>query len=71
MIFSARIFDFFDSGVMSGVRHCVSDLASASAQVGLDPGKRGEISLKPRVVGVKTDGEGKRMALVRYSPENM
>ena len=65
VVFSARIFDFFDASVMPGLRHANYDLAGSrySAQ---------EVEFTPRVTGVRTNAKtGAREANVRWLPENL
>ena len=65
VVFSARIFDFFDPSVMPGLRHANYDLAGSrfSAE---------EVEFTPRVTGVRTNPKtGAREANVRWAPENL
>ena len=65
VVFSARIFDFFDASVMPGVREANYDLAKAKADVE-------EIEFTARVTAVRTNGKsGLREANVTWSPEDM
>ena len=74
LIFSARIFDFFDVGVMAGIRHGVYDLEVKSASLGLARATSGgeEVEFRPRIAAVRTNTKsGRREALVRWTPEDM
>ena len=65
VVFSARIFDFFDPSVMPGLRHANYDLAGSrySAE---------EVEFAPKVVGLRTNAmTGAREANVRWLPENL
>ena len=68
VVFSARIFDFFDAAVMPGLRHANHDLSAGS---GSGAGS-GEVEFTPRVTAVRTDPKtGAREANVRWVPENL
>ena len=77
--FSARIFDFFDIGVMAGVREGVSRLEQqphgerGKVAQGGTVSPHGEVALTISTVRAwRTHKEdGVRMALVSYSPEGM
>ena len=70
VVFSARIFDFFDAAVMPGLRHANHDLA-AGCQAAVTAGGE-ELEFTPRVTGVRTNAKtGAREANVRWLPENL
>lgn len=74
LIFSARIFDFFDPGVMAGIRHGVFDLEVKSARLGLARSGSGgeEVEFMPRIAALRTNAKtGRKEALVRWTPEEM
>lgn len=63
-VFSARIFDFFDVGIMAGIRHGVSELEARAPEDLLE--------LRSEVTGMKVDSNtGERMARVTWTPEDM
>ena len=65
VVFSARIFDFFDAAVMPGLRHANYDLAGSKYNAE-------EVEFTPRVTGVRTNAKtGAREANVRWLPENL
>ena len=65
VVFSARIFDFFDASVMPGLRHANYDLAGSRYSAR-------EVEFTPRVTGVRTNAEtGAREANVRWLPEDL
>ena len=70
VVFSARIFDFFDAAVMPGLRHANHDLA-AGCHAAVTAGGE-EVEFTPRVTAMRTDPEtGAREANVRWVPENL
>lgn len=74
LLFSARIFDFFDVGVMAGIRHGVYDLEVRSAGLGLAKADAGgeEVEFKPRIAALRTNAKnGRKEALVRWTPVEM
>lgn len=86
-VFSARIFDFFDPGIMTGIKHQVYNLERIGSHKYNISGD--SITFRSRVLGVKKherattihhhqnhrDGDNQdddmRMALVRWTPENL
>ena len=70
VVFSARIFDVFDIGIMAGIKHGVHDLATKGREEFNLVGDN--IEFKSRIVGLKRDPwDGTRSALVKWVPENL
>lgn len=69
-VFSARIFDFFDVGIMAGVKSTNLGLETeAKERFGL---QGDSIVFKSRVMGMKIDpATGQRSAMIRWVPEDM
>lgn len=68
--FSARIFDFFDAGLMAGLRHTVTFVEQTGRQLGLTGGDR--IVLTSRVVGRRIRaGDGRVEVRLKWLPEDM
>ncbi len=69
-LFSARNFDFFDVGVMAGVRHSISSLETSAERLFESP-ETVEAQVQ-RVLAKKMDPTTRKMmALVRWNPENV
>ena len=71
--FSARNFDFFDAGVMAGLRSAVGRLEAAPGAAGAPPGPAGTGEARVRrVLARRADPDtGETMALVRWTPEGV
>ena len=71
-VFSARNFDFFDAGVMEGVKEAVNKLENISRDIfGIDSRLRINFEAA-EVLAIRNNGPGeKRSALVRWSPKNL
>ena len=67
--FSARIFDFFDAGVMSGVRHGVSDIEHNSAR--MFNMTKDEITFSSKIISMRKDSEGRRQVQLKWIPEDL
>merc|ERR1719481_432637 len=67
--FSARIFDYFDAGMMAGIRHQVSSMEAASTQS--FNMKNDCIKFECKIVSVRTDLCGRKNLLIKWSPENL
>eukprot|EP00095_Tigriopus_kingsejongensis_P003431 maker-scaffold110_size354795-snap-gene-1.5 protein:Tk03431 transcript:maker-scaffold110_size354795-snap-gene-1.5-mRNA-1 annotation:"hypothetical protein L798_08557" len=76
-VFSARIFDFFDPGIMAGIKHQVYNLERIGSQRFNISGDA--ITFKSKILSVKhgfshyklDEHAPSRLALVRWSPENL
>lgn len=70
VVFSARIFDVFDAGIMAGIKHGVYNLGTRGKDLfNLDGDS---IKFKSKIMGLKRDpGDGRRSALVKWVPENL
>merc|ERR550539_1904862 len=67
--FSARIFDFFDAGLMSGLRHYNSDLQTTSYEtfnISQD-----SIEFHSKIISIRKDGNGSRQVQLKWIPEDL
>ena len=71
-VFSARNFDFFDAGVMAGVKDAVNHLETTSRDLyKIDPKLRINFEVL-EILGVRNvRPDGRRTVLVRWSPKNL
>lgn len=67
--FSARIFDFFDTGIMAGIRHQV---------VAMDEKSRTEFNMRndsieftSKAISIRKDRDGRREVRLKWIPENL
>lgn len=69
-IFSARIFDLFDLGVMAQVREKLLSIQKvAKKEYGMTDS--GDLVLKSEIVARRVDTEGRAMVLQRWNPPNL
>jgi hypothetical protein len=66
--FSARIFDFFDAGMMAGIRSQVARTEELSRRLAI---QGEEVRLTSRALALRTGPNGVREVKIRWSPENM
>ena len=67
--FSARIFDFFDAGMMAGIRDQVARVEEAGRRLAI---QGEEVVLSSRAMALRTNGaNGLREVKIRWTPENM
>lgn len=68
----SRIFDFFDPGIMAGIRHLNHDLeTSHSLTLSMDP-RQDSVTFKAKATALRRNPwTGKREARVRWVPENL
>ena len=67
--FSARIFDFFDAGIMSGVRHGVSDILQSSVQS--FNMRNDEIQFQSKIISMRKGEDGSRQVQLKWIPEDL
>ena len=66
--FSARIFDFFDTGAMAGIRHAVAEVEERGEGLAVT-GDR--VQLSSRMVAFRTVENGERQVQLKWSPEDL
>ncbi len=66
--FSARIFDFFDAGMMAGTRDQVARVEELSRRLGI---RGDQVTLTSRAMALRTGPNGTREVKIRWSPDNM
>ena len=66
--FSARIFDFFDAGMMAGIRAQVSSLVERSPRFGITDDA---VNFTSKVMAMRLGESGQREVQLRWIPENM
>ena len=66
--FSARIVDFFDAGMMAGIRDQVARVEALSQRLGI---QGDAVTLTSRAMALRTGPNGTREVQIRWSPENM
>lgn len=64
-VFAARMFDFFDSGVMEGLQHRLNHTGTIAN------GPSGSINFKGRSVGRRVTTSGHVEILVKWCPNDM
>lgn len=69
VIFSARIFDFFDAGMMAGVRHLVCDAQREAAALGIADDST--MTFHAQVLGTRVGETGRKEVQIRWEPQNM
>jgi hypothetical protein len=68
-VFSARNFDFFDVGVMAGLKHAIVDAETEAAR---SYGLRGEkVVFRGQVAATRRTLDGRQEVYVQWSPENL
>ena len=67
--FSARIFDFFDAGMMAGIKHQVVSMEEASSDT--FNMKNDRITFESKIISKRTDISGQTKVLVQWSPPNL
>ena len=67
--FSARIFDFFDAGIMAGIRHSVADIQRITADLGIVDGD--EMKFESKAMAIRLGESGRREVQIRWLPPNM
>ena len=71
-MFSARNFDFFDTGVMAGVKDAVNKLETTSRDIFNIDSKNVITFEASEILATRNNGPNRRMtALVRWRPENL
>ena len=66
--FSARIFDFFDAGIMSGVRHGVSSMQQSAQTYHMT---NDEIHFTSKIISIRKEENGCQQAQVKWIPEDL
>jgi hypothetical protein len=68
-VFSARNFDFFDVGIMAGLKHAiVAAEASAEKKFGL---RNEKIRFQSRVLASRKTADGQAEVYIQWLPENL
>lgn len=67
--FSARIFDFFDAGLMSGIRHYNSELQKTSYET--FNMRTDSIEFHSKIISIRKDGNGSRQVQLKWIPEDL
>ncbi len=70
VLFSARIFDFFDAGIMAGVRHAVADTQRGAAGLGI-AADGSSMTFAAKALVIRRVDEDCKEVLVRWEPENL
>ena len=71
-VFSARNFDFFDAGVMTGVKDAVNHLETTSRDIyKIDPKLRINFEVLEILAVRNVCADGRRTVLVRWSPKDL
>ncbi|XP_053999955.1 uncharacterized protein LOC128887748 isoform X2 [Hylaeus anthracinus] len=68
---SARIFDYFDTGVMEGLQHRLLQLAKSRTQGRLAETPGNSIALTSRVLARRVELDGKTRVLLRWHPADI
>ena len=67
--FSARIFDFFDAGLMSGIRHYNSELQKTSYET--FNMRTDSIEFHSKIISIRKDETGSRQVQLKWIPEDL
>ena len=72
-IFSARIFDLFDVGIMARVRERLALMKLNAKKLDVMEDQMDRVRFRARIVARRKDNQGKSeiMVLQRWTPENM
>ncbi|KAI4472499.1 hypothetical protein M0802_016763, partial [Mischocyttarus mexicanus] len=68
---SARLFDYFDSGVMEGLQHRLLELAKSRTQGRLAETPGDSMALTSQVLARRVEMDGKVKVLLRWYPQDM
>ncbi|XP_029170004.1 zinc finger protein jing-like [Nylanderia fulva] len=68
---SARLFDYFDSGVMEGLQHRLQELASSRTQGQLAETPGNSMALTSQVLAKRVEMDGKTRVLLRWYPKDI
>jgi zinc finger protein AEBP2 len=67
--FSARIFDFFDLGIMAGIRHQVVAMEEkATSKFNI---RNDSIQFTSKAISIRKDKDGRREVRLKWIPENL
>ncbi|XP_014254968.1 zinc finger protein jing homolog [Cimex lectularius] len=69
--FSARIYDYFDAGIMIGLQHNLIEMTEKRTQGQFDTCPGDSIILQSKVMGKRTDLNGEAQVLLRWFPNNI
>jgi len=67
--FSARIFDFFDAGMMSGIRHQVAAMEKTSLE--MFNMRNDSIEFRSKAISIRKDENGIRKVQLKWIPEDL
>ncbi|XP_011700624.1 PREDICTED: uncharacterized protein LOC105457579 [Wasmannia auropunctata] len=68
---SARLFDYFDSGVMEGLQHRLLDLATSRTQGRLAETPGNSMTLTSQILARRVETDGKTKVLLRWYPQDI
>ncbi|RLU15996.1 hypothetical protein DMN91_011754 [Ooceraea biroi] len=68
---SARLFDYFDSGIMEGLQHRLLQLATSRTQGRLAETPGNSMALTSQVLAKRREVDGKTKVLLRWYPEDI
>ncbi|XP_070149832.1 AF4/FMR2 family member lilli [Polyergus mexicanus] len=68
---SARLFDYFDSGVMEGLQHRLQELAASRTQGRLAETPGNSMALTSQVLARRVESDGKTKVLLRWYPQDI
>ncbi|XP_024887075.1 zinc finger protein jing-like [Temnothorax curvispinosus] len=68
---SARLFDYFDSGIMEGLQHRLLELATSRTQGRLAETPGNSMVLTSQVLARRVELDGKRKVLLRWYPQDI
>ncbi|KYN39697.1 Zinc finger protein jing like protein, partial [Trachymyrmex septentrionalis] len=68
---SARLFDYFDSGVMEGLQHRLLELATSRTQGRLAETPGNSMALTSQVLARRVEMDGKTKVLLRWYPQDI
>lgn len=69
--FSARIYDFFDTGIMEGLQHNLIDMTERRTNSLFDEVPGDTVTLHSKILGRRVDGDGQVQILLRWFPSDI
>lgn len=68
---SARMFDYFDSGIMEGLQHRLLDVTEKITRGNVETAPANAVLLQSKVLARRVELDGKTKVLLRWFPEHI
>lgn len=69
--FSARIYDYFDAGIMEGLQHNLIEMTERRTNGHFDSCPGDTVTLHSKILGKRTDEKGQTQVLLRWFPRDI